>query len=311
MLIWMRDKGGKFMKALRTTAYVSILLLSMVSRAPSETYIGILLDGFQKDCKVHSRGEDFPCEERRQLYKGDTITKLPNVRALKIKWAPYASSKELDATTLVVNFEPPANKKGMLENVKEMVGFVKTKHNVTMGATRGDFYELRVPQPGNNATVIPGQKITFAIEGGSGQYIVFKDSRGKEVFKKDLKGSSSIQLIPEEMGIEPSEVYLWSISGSRSNKQFTMRFLNNEISQQVSADLKEIDKEKLSEAEKGIDRAAYLQFISDAYPQDIDLYWLSYQILKEIKDNKTLKKEDLLVIQELTKNCLKHALETM
>lgn len=299
------------MKALRITAYISILLLSMVSKAPPETYIGILLDGFQKDCKVHSRGEDFPCEERRQLNKGDIITKLPNVRSLKIKWAPYASSKELDATTLRVNFEPPANRKGMLENVKEMVGFVKTKHSVTMGATRGEVYELRVPQPGNNATVIPGQKITFVIEGGSGKYVVFKESRGKEVFKKDLKGSSSIQLTPEEIGIEPSEVYAWSISGSRSNKQYAMRLLSNEISQQVSVDLKEIDREESSEAEKGIKQAAYLQFISDAYQQDIDLYWLSYQILKEIKDKKSLKREDLIVMQELTKNCLKHILETM
>lgn len=299
------------MKALRTITYISIFVLSIVSRAPSETYVGILLDGFQKDCRVQSKGEDFACEERRQLYKGDQITKLPNVRALKIKWAPYASGKELDATRLLVNFDPPENRKGILGNVKEMVGLVKTKHSVMIGATRGDDYELKIPQPGNHATVILGQKITFTTERGSGKYIVFKDSRGKEVSKKDLKGASSIQLTPEEIEIKSSEAYSWSISGSRNDRQFTMKLLNNEMSQQISEDLREIDREGLSEAEKGIKKAAYLQLMSDAYPQDIDLYWLSYQVLKEIKDKRTLKEDDEMVVQELTKNCLKHVLETM
>jgi hypothetical protein len=98
-------------KSFKSTVGISVFLLSMTSGVSAETYIGIFLDGFQKDCSVQSGEETFACEERRQLYRGDTITKLPNVRALKIKWAPYASSKELDATTLVVNFSLLQTKK--------------------------------------------------------------------------------------------------------------------------------------------------------------------------------------------------------
>ena len=112
------------MKALRTMGWLSVFLLSIVSGAFAEAYIGIILDGFQKDCTVKSRGEDFPCEERRHLYRGDKIKKLPNLQPLKIKWAPYAGGKELDGTTLLVTFEVPENKKGILQNVKETVGFV-------------------------------------------------------------------------------------------------------------------------------------------------------------------------------------------
>ena len=296
---------------MRTIVGISIFLFSMVSRGSAETYIGIILDGFQKDCTVQSKGEMFPCEERRQLYKGDKITKLPNIHSLKIKWAPYAAGKQLNTTTLMVIFEPPENKKGVLQNVKEMAGFVKTKHSVTVGATRSDSYAPKVSQPCNQATVMSGQKTAFVLEGGYGKYLVFKDRSGKEFFSKDLKGASSVQLTPEEIGLKPHEVYTWSISGARKSKQLTIRLLSGEISQLVTTDLMEINREELDEAGKSIKKATYLQFMSDAYPKDIDLYWLSYQLLEEIKDKSTLKEDDSILIQELTKSYLRHLTEMM
>ena len=85
------------MKSFKSIVGISVFLLSMTSGVSAETYIGILLDGFQKDCSVQSGGETFACEERRQLYKGDKVIKLPTIRSLKIKWAPYAGGKELNA----------------------------------------------------------------------------------------------------------------------------------------------------------------------------------------------------------------------
>lgn len=298
------------MRALKTMTGISVCLFLLISGASAQTYIGILLDGYQKDCKVQSKGEEFPCDERRQLYQGDKIIKLPNVRSLKIKWAPYASGKELDAKTLFVAFEPPENKKGVLENVKEMVGFVKTKHSVTLGATRGDPYEPRILQPGKNVTVIPGKKITFAVGSEMGKFIVFKDNSGKEVYRQDLKGTSSIQLTPEEIGIRPSEIYTWTLSGTRRGRQFILRLLSDKIFNQIAADLKEIDEEKQTGVEKAIQKATYLQFMSDSYPKEIDLYWLSYQLLEETKNKGSLKEDDKILVQELTKNYLKHDLET-
>ena len=143
------------------------------------------------------------------------------------------------------------------------------------------------------------------------KFIVFKDSSGKEVYKQDLKGSSLIQLTPEEIGIKPLEVYTWSLSGAKRGKPFTLRLLSDNIFQQITVDLKEIDEEKLSEVEKAIQKATYLQFMSDSYPKEIDLYWLSYQLLEESKDKGPLKDEDKILVQELTKNYLKHVLETI
>jgi hypothetical protein len=165
------------------------------------------------------------------------------------------------------------------------------------------------PQPGDNATLISGQNVTFAWESDGGKYIVFKDNKGAEIFRKDLKGQSSIQLYPEEMGMKTSEVYTWTISGSRSNKQFKVRLLSSEVARQVTADLKEIEKEAISDTKKMIRKAAYLQFMSDSYPQDIDLYWLSYSVLENITDECGLKEDDKVLLEELRKNYLRHVRE--
>jgi hypothetical protein len=72
----------------------------------------------------------------------------------------------------------------------------------------------------------------------------------------------------------------------------------------------EINREELSEAGKGIKKATYLQFMSDAYPRELNLYWLSYQVLEEIKEKSTLNEDDRILVQELTKGYLKHLTET-
>lgn len=299
------------MKTLLLTGCITIFAFCMSSTASAESYIGIILDGYQKDCIVQSRGEDYDCKEDRQLYAGDKVTKKPAVKALKIKWAPYASGKESDATSLMVVFEPPKDKKSILQGVKEVLGLVKTGHTVSIGATRAGSDEPLAPQPGNNATVLSGQNITFAWESGSGKYIVFKDSKGMEIFKKDLRGQSFIQLRSEEIGMKPSEVYTWNISGAKSNKQFRIRLLADETAQQVIADLQQIEKEASGNLESTTRKAAYLQFMSDSYPQDIDLYWLSSGILERIKNERALKEDDKALIEELKKNYLRHVRETM
>jgi len=278
--------------------------------ASAENYIGIILDGYQKGCLVHSREEIYDCNENRQLFVGDKIIKEQNVQALKIKWAPYASGKELDKTSLLVIFEPPKDKKGIVQGVKEFLGLVKTGHSVSIGATRGISDEVFF-QPGNNATLIKGQKITFAWGSEGGKYIIFKNSNGVEIFKKDLKGESFLQLSPEDIGMKPDEVYLWNISGIKNSRKFKIRLLAQDITQQVNEDLKKIDKETSGDVNKIIQKAGYLQFMSDAYPQDIDLYWFSYLILRLNQDEKSLNEEERVLLGDLKRNYLRHTSESM
>jgi hypothetical protein len=280
-------------------------ILCLFSMASAENFIGIILDGYQKNCLHQSRGEDYDCREKRQLYADDKIIKKPDVKALKIKWAPYASGKELDKTSLVVQFEPPRDKKGVVRSIKELLGLVKTDHPIFVGATRGET-DLVILQPGDNATLISGQKSSFAWGGDGGKTIVFKDSQGTEIFKKDLKGETLLQLSPEEIGMRPGEVYTWHVTGTGTDRQFRVRILSKEIVQQVSSDLKEIEKGRTSLTEKLLRKAVYLQFMSDAYPQDMDLYWLSWSLLEGIKDENKMKKDDRILLGDLKRNYLDH-----
>jgi hypothetical protein len=298
------------MKAMAVAGCGVFFTLCVFSRASAENYIGIILEGFQKNCTVQSRGEDYDCRESRQLYAGDKVIKKPDIKALKIKWAPYASGKVLDKTSLLVIFEPPKDKKGIVQGVRDMLGLAKTGHTISVGATRGGA-EIVIPQPGNNATLISGQKSTFAWESEGGKYIVFKDSKGTEVFKKELGGEPVLQLSPEEIGMKPGEVYTWNIAGTRTHREFRVRVLPHDVAQQVTSDLREIEQQPISIVEKKFRKAVYLQFMSDAYPQDIDLYWLSYRLLEGIKDEGILKEDDKILLGDLKRNYLRHVRENI
>lgn len=306
----MKNYKMRLKKMMVVAEHCLIFVLCLISVASAENYIGIILDGYQKDCLVQNNGEYFDCKESRQLYAGDKIIKKQNVNSLKIKWAPYAKGKQLDNTSMMVLFDPPKDKKNILRDVKEFLGLVKTGHSISIGATRNGAGEV-VFQPDNNATLISGQKSTFAWEKESGKYIIFKDSNGLEIFRKDLKGEPFIKISPEEIGMKQGEVYFWNISGTRNNRQFKIRLLSPEVAQQVNADLRNIEKENMGTVNEIIQKAGYLQFISDAYPQDIDLYWFSYLILMGNKDEKILKDEDRILIKDLKKNYLTHVRENI
>jgi hypothetical protein len=195
--------------------------------------------------------------------------------------------------------------------MKELLSFVRTVHPVAVGATRGDPDIAIISQPGNNATLLPGQKVTFTSESGDGTDIVFRDSKGVEVFRKNLKDQYIVELSPEEIGMKPEELYTWAVSGSRSGRQYKMRLLSPETTRLVNEDLNEIEKEASSDAEKRINQGTYLQFMSDSYAGDIDLYWLSYRLMEGIEETKNLTKDEKAFFQELKGNYLRHTRETM
>lgn len=292
-------------KSIEVFLYCLFFIACFFSIASAENYVGIILDGYQNNCIVQSRGEDYDCTEYRQLYAGDKIIKKQDLKELKIKWAPYTSGKELDKKTIMVVFEPPKDKKEIVQSVKRILGFIKTGHVVSIGATRGVDH-MMAPQPGNNATMIPGQKSNFICNSGGGKYIIFKNNKEIEMFKKDLKGENSVQISPDEIGMKSGELYSWYITETRTNKQFNIRVLSQDLTEQVTNDLMEIEKQQISTFEKMIQKAVYLQFMSDAYPQDIDMYWLSYILLQEIKDKSILSQDDLTLIEDLKRNYLRH-----
>lgn len=282
------------------TCIITFILIFITSTALAESYIGIILEGYEENCQVKSKSIEYRCSENRMLLENDVVIKKPDIEALKIKWAPYADSKKVSKTTLQVVFNPPKSKKGVLEKLMESLGFIKKEHEVFVAATRGG---QRILQPCDNATVISGGRIPFIWE-GKGERIVFKDSKGIEIFRKELKDESSIQLTPEEIGMKPSEVYTWNIEGSTVKKPFRVQLLSDEITVQIIADLKKIDNEKISDTDKRIKKSAYLQFMSDTYPKEIDLYWLSYKVLtKNIDEKGASIEEEKALMERFRKHC--------
>lgn len=297
------------------SAYKTVMVLFFASFihnvAHASHYVGIILEGYQENCIVQSSNAEYDCSISRHLFVGDKVVKKPNSSELKIKYAPYASGKKLSETTLQVDFQPPENNKGIVQRVEEFLGFIKTEHIVTIGATRGDSDYIRVPQPNNNATVIPGYKITFNLGSGLEKYIVFKDSNGANILRKGITEKAKLQLTPEEIGMKPHEVYTWSIIRTENNKQYKIRLLNNSLVKQIVTDLNDISRQYQNETDKRIRKAAYLQFMSNTYREDIDLYWLSYQIMEEIEDRDKLSNDNMVILEEIRRNYLEHVIDML
>ncbi len=137
-----------------------------------------------------------------------------------------------------------------------------------------------LPQPGNYATLIPGLETEFGCR--SGTHIRFTDDKGEEVYERELQEESSVNISPEEIGMKPGVIYIWSVVGVvRENIPLYARLLADDVNLQITADLKRIDTETISSVEKAFKKAAYLQFVSDVFPHEIGLYWLSYRMLSE------------------------------
>ncbi len=258
--------------------------------------IGLLLAGYEEDCKLKRKCESGlnKCEYKMELYKGDEIIKFPDIKAVKIQWMspPYTGAKELNKTKLRVFFNPP-DKKKLFSRIKDALAFIglsEIKPVTTLGVTRGISSEV-AESPNNNATLLLGYPVTFIRNKKGGKAIIFKDSKENIVFQEDLKGQTIITFTPEELGLKPSEVYTWNITGIQLYKQFKVSLLRNDIAQQIINDLKKIDgKKDISSDEKNIEKAVYLQLMSDTYPEEMDLYWLSYQMLKTSSDSDVVKK---------------------
>jgi hypothetical protein len=259
-------------------------------------------------------------EHKMKLYPGDKILKPGKINSVQVDFRPYAKAVKKSDGSLVIVFKPPGrmNKENFLEKIGKFLGLVKVNFYEQYGASRAmEWIDL----PGENATVIPGQKIDFSYR-YIGKEIAFKTLRGKEIFRKKIE-KDQLSLTPEEIGLVPSGIYIWEPLGEGSryaaqtngvdfhsvpgkgaaSYRYTMKLSSKKDGDLIGNDLKKIDSEKISEDEKKLKKAAYLQMMSDLYPTEINLYWLSYRFIMEIgNQNKEIK--DLA--DTLRKRCFNH-----
>jgi hypothetical protein len=285
------------MKLIRYTFLIVTIILFFQGIAVAGSSIGIILDGYQKDCKIEHEKKQSACKYGAQLYDGDRIIK-ENIHALVIQWSPFAKLND----THVVVYEPPDNKKGILQKVKEFLNFTKSKHVSAYAVSRGGSILL----PNDGATLIGGYPTRFSWT-ESGNHIVFRDNKEKEIYRTAVKNKQSIELLPENIGMKEDVVYDWFIDGSSSEVTYSyrLRLLSAKLSEQLITDLKLIDNEKISDNDKKLQKAAYLQLLSNAYPNNYDLYWLSYQIISDA-DETSMESDNKEVLQELKRNYKLH-----
>jgi hypothetical protein len=272
--------------------------------------IGLLMEGYESDCKVKRGKTEINCRYLMELFQGDEIIKLPDAKRVRIQWLypPYTKAEQLNKTTLKISYNPPSDK-GVLGTSKEVLGllkdalpFVKESAKVSKPvATRGlssPYIDLWIiPQPGYSSTILRGYPVTFYWGIESATSIVFKDSKGNVVFQKNVKGKATIELTSEEIGLKVNEVYTWDVEGVKLDGPYTIKVLGNEITRQTKNGLEEIEGMVMNNEEKSIYKALYLQTVSDLFPQEVDLYWLSYLMIKPLNND---------IARELKRRCLLH-----
>ena len=298
-------------------ALLLVTLLLTWSNVLADNTCALLLGGFQDDCMiVAANNKSIKPKPMMALYAGDRIVQKSGVKEIVIKCSPFTSVIKLDETTLQVVYRPPSEKRAVLKKLKSFLGFEKDNHERKIAGTRAIISEgsdVFFPQPGYWATVMPGEPINFSWDRKGIKTIFFKDSSGVEVFSKTLGEKTSIDLTPQEIKMKPAEIYYWEIEIQgvpRTSETFSLRLLENELAELVASDLMKLAEEKLVPTEQNLRVAAYCQFISDTYPHEVDLYWKSFKLLKEL-DKTGLSAEENNLCQILRDRYVQHVQEQM
>jgi hypothetical protein len=123
--------------------------------------------------------------EIRVIKRSDSINaKWTSPTLLGALSAERIALKAEDKNTLHIEFNPQGYGKGILQIVKEFLGFMDARHGIYYGATKcfaGDYYVFR--QPFDGATMLSGVKTSFVWEDDKAENIVVINSKGEEVFK--------------------------------------------------------------------------------------------------------------------------------
>ena len=279
---------------------VLLLAVFFLSSWPvlADSTCALLLGGFRDECIiVAANNKSIKPKAMMSLHSGDRIIQKSGVNEIVIKCSPFTSVNKLSETTLQIVYQPPAEKKAVLKELKTFLGFEKDNHQSRTAGTRaiiGEGSDIFFPQPGYWATVIPGESIKFSWDRKGIKTIVFRDSSGVEVFSKAFGEKTFIELTPQEIKMRPSETYYWEIEIQgvpRSSETYSLKLLENDMVELITSDLKKLAEENMGNAEKSLRMAAYCQFISDTYPKDVDLYWKSNQILKKLDETELMSDE--------------------
>ena len=248
---------------------------------------------------LRANGE--PNSSAEYLYPKDKIT--GDIKAVNFECAPYAKPR-LEGDAYVIYYDPPSTLEKIRDNALELarnfwnnnVEFLKS------GASRGhlDAVDL-IPQPGFDVTLLSSQNVIFSWYESDNNIFSITDEKGDTIFEENVKGLTSIEINLKDINLQAGKQYFWNVDGDPQKLKITM--LNKKTERMILAKLAEIDSENISENERILKKITYVQLISDIYPEQIDLYWLSEQWLLDFQ---ALTDEDNDYQQILINKCLSH-----
>lgn len=239
---------------------------------------GIVLSDSDSVKIIRTDGQQVPCKQHEALYEGDRLVG-PGATSVQVKWYLYAKAQVIGSDEIKVEVARPSAIEQLSTKIQEFLGILDTERKATNMVTRsGDGEEWLLP--GHRATLVPGYKVNYSWGKASGKAFLLTDNGGKELFRRSLSGQNAIELSPEELRLKPGEAYSWMIEGVKGKYQIVL--LEPKSAELIKNGLSAYNSEK-NAIEKAVKQAAYLQLMSDCYPDTLELYWLSAQVLKDAK----------------------------
>ena len=296
---------GEYMRSLLSCVIITFsLLVSTSSQAKcgaTEGEVGFFLREHTSCFVSNADGSGRrKCGEGCGLAPGDIITVDPAIAAnqFDIKWVSgHARIELIFPNNYKVFYDPPQNRHKIVAAVQEMLGFTHERMQrwTITTATRKTNDTGNAQLPGSVSTLITGYPFKFLWCGEKARRVVITDSTGNPVFAQTVKGLQSLVITPEKMGLKKGESYSWEVEGSHcSGEQLRLLEGENE-SVVIDAFAKIAGTEKLSDNDKVLAKAAFVQFLSESYPDDVALNWLCYELTDTLEQKSVLNDEKLMI----------------
>lgn len=244
--------------------------------------VGIILDGQKGNCSVKKKnGAVMKCRSGMHLDIGDEVTRTPDAKSIKVLWFSPALTRAIETgkTSFRVTATPPPNKKDIASVSQTTIPFLK---KLPFGRqSESTCAQNPMTTPGYSVTLLPQENTTFSWP-VSGKTLIIADSKKYQVVRVPLSGERSLKLTPERIGMQPGQKYSWYIEGIETDEFFDIRLLGTEYVSLVRDGFAVIDKTSRDPEESAVRKAAFAQLLSDLYPKEVDLYWLSVQLVENV-----------------------------
>jgi len=244
--------------------------------------VGIILDGQKGNCSVKKKnGATMKCRVGMQLHIGDEVTRTPDAKSIKILWFAPALTRAVETgkTSFRVTASPPPNKNDIASVSQTTIPFLKKLPFTRQTDTSCS--QALMPTPGYSTTLLPQENTTFSWSVG-GKTFIITDAKKYQVVRTPLSDERSLRLTPERIGMQLGQKYAWYIEGVDTDEFFDIRLLGTEYVSLVRNGFAGIDKTTSDTEERAVRKASFVQLLSDLYPKEVDLYWLSAQLVENV-----------------------------